>query len=95
MHRTKSVDFAMVLEGEIVLVLEEGETVLRPGDTVVQRGTSHQWENRGPVPCRMLFVLVDGEFTDELRDALADSDVATLSRQPFPLTRAQAADTAG
>jgi quercetin dioxygenase-like cupin family protein len=89
MHRTESVDFAMVLEGEIVLVLDEGETVMRPGDTVVQRGTSHGWENRGDVTCRMLFVLVDGEFTDELKDSFKDSDVPTLPRDPFPLEREQ------
>jgi quercetin dioxygenase-like cupin family protein len=95
MHRTESVDFAMVLEGEVVLVLDEGETVMRPGDTVVQRGTSHGWENRGDVTCRMLFVLVDGEFTGELRDSFKDSPVPTLPRDPFPLEREPAADAAG
>ena len=95
LHRTKSVDFAMVLEGEITLVLDDSETVMRPGDTIVQRGTSHGWENRGEVTCRMLFVLVDGEFTDELQEALNNSPVATLPRAPFPLDREPPVSAAG
>jgi quercetin dioxygenase-like cupin family protein len=46
-HRTQSVDYGIVLEGEVVLVLDDSETTLRAGDVVVQRGTDHRWENRG------------------------------------------------
>jgi len=70
MHRTQTVDYGIVLDGEIVLVLEDGETVLRAGDVVVQRGTSHRWENRSAAAARVAFVLIDGAFAPGLRDAL-------------------------
>lgn len=62
MHRTKTVDYGIVLSGEIHLVVDEGETLLKPGDVVVQRGTNHAWSNRSDEPCRMAFVLVDGKW---------------------------------
>lgn len=67
MHRTETIDYGIVLEGEIVLVLDEGETVVRAGDIVVQRGTNHGWANRSGRICRIAFVLIDGKF---------DADVA-------------------
>jgi quercetin dioxygenase-like cupin family protein len=66
MHRTESVDYGIVLEGEMVLVLTDSEVALRAGDIVVQRGADHAWANRSDRPARMAFVLVDGRFTDEL-----------------------------
>lgn len=69
-HRTESVDYGIVLDGEVILVLDESETALGPGDVVVQRGTSHRWENRSERTARMMFVLVDGVFSPELRTAL-------------------------
>lgn len=66
MHRTESVDYGVVLEGECTLVLERGEVVLRPGHVVVQRGTNHAWANRSGAVCRMLFVLVDGRFAPDI-----------------------------
>jgi mannose-6-phosphate isomerase-like protein (cupin superfamily) len=74
MHRTESVDYGVVIEGELTLVLDEGEVQLRPGSVVVQRGTNHAWANRSGAPCRMLFVLVDGRFGDAL--------VSTAAAQP-------------
>jgi quercetin dioxygenase-like cupin family protein len=62
MHRTESVDYGVVIEGELTLVLDEGEVLLKPGSVVVQRGTNHAWANRSGKPCRMLFVLVDGRY---------------------------------
>lgn len=62
MHRTKTVDYAMVLEGEIYLILDKEEVKLKAGDVVVQRGTSHAWSNRSGKPVKMLYVLMDGEF---------------------------------
>jgi mannose-6-phosphate isomerase-like protein (cupin superfamily) len=51
MHTTDTIDFEVVLSGEVVLELDDGaETVLRPGDTVVQNGTRHRWVNRGTEP---------------------------------------------
>lgn len=62
MHRTDSVDYAVVLSGEIWMLLDdpEDDVLLKPGDVVVQRGTNHAWANRGAEPCQMIFVLVDG-----------------------------------
>ena len=70
MHRTETVDVGIVLEGEVWLLLDDGsETRVGPGDAVVQRGTMHQWVNRSDRPVRMVFVLIDGEIADELREA--------------------------
>ena len=62
MHRTESVDYALVLEGEIVIVLDDSERLMQQGDFLVERGTSHAWANRSGKPCKMLFVLIDGAF---------------------------------
>jgi uncharacterized cupin superfamily protein len=66
MHRTETIDYGIVLEGEIVLVLDRGETTVRAGDIVVQRGTNHAWSNRSGKVCRIAFILVDGRFVDGL-----------------------------
>jgi quercetin dioxygenase-like cupin family protein len=66
MHRTETVDYGIVLEGELVLVLDEGETTVRAGDIVIQRGTNHAWANRSGKSCRIAFILIDGRFTDGL-----------------------------
>ena len=62
MHRTESVDYGVVIEGELTLVLDKGEVPLKAGSVVVQRGTNHAWANRSGKTCRMLFVLVDGSY---------------------------------
>jgi naringenin degradation protein FdeH len=66
MHRTKTLDYVVVIEGEIVLVLDDSEVVLKKGDVVVQRGTDHAWENRSNETTRMAFFHLDAEFSDEL-----------------------------
>jgi len=66
MHRTETVDYAVVLDGEIYLVLDEGEVKLTTGDVVIQRGTNHAWSNRSGKSVRMLYVLIDGEFDPAL-----------------------------
>jgi len=60
MHRTETVDYAIVLEGEIYAVMDEGETLLRAGDVLIQRGTNHAWANRSERTARIAFVLIDG-----------------------------------
>jgi mannose-6-phosphate isomerase-like protein (cupin superfamily) len=60
-HRTDSIDFAAVLAGEIDMVLDGTEVHLAAGDVLVQRGTIHNWINRGTEPCVIAFVLVDAE----------------------------------
>jgi mannose-6-phosphate isomerase-like protein (cupin superfamily) len=66
MHRTESVDYALVLEGEITIVLDNEEVLLKTGDFLVERGTNHAWANRSGKMCRMLFVLIDGKFDPEI-----------------------------
>lgn len=60
-HRTRSVDFAIVLSGEIWGVVDDGEVLMRPGDTMIQRGTNHDWQNRSDHPARVAFVLIDAK----------------------------------
>ena len=55
MHKSETLDFCLVLEGEITLVLDTEEVHLKAGDTVVQRGTNHAWSNRSGRPCRIAF----------------------------------------
>jgi hypothetical protein len=62
MHRTETIDYGIVLEGELTLIMDVGETVVRAGDIVVQRGTSHGWANRSNRHCRIAFILIDGEY---------------------------------
>ncbi len=60
-HATDTVDYAICLEGEVWAVLDEDETLMRPGDVLIQRGTYHAWSNRSDKICRMLFILIDAE----------------------------------
>src|SRR5215475_4942081 len=60
MHRTKSVDYAIVLQGEIDMLLDDSEVHLKAGDFLVQQATNHAWVNRSDKVCRIAFVLIDG-----------------------------------
>lgn len=70
MHRTESIDYGIVIEGTMTLVLDKGEVELKPGSVVIQRGTNHAWANRSGKPCRMLFVLIDGRYAPDIAAAL-------------------------
>ena len=59
MHRTDSLDYAVVLTGEIYMMMDEDEYLLKAGDVVVQQGTNHAWSNRGTEPCQIAFILID------------------------------------
>src|SRR6266571_5160406 len=61
MHRTKSIDYGVVISGEIDMVLDDSEVHLKAGDVLVQRGTNHGWVNRGRENCRIAFVLIDAK----------------------------------
>lgn len=65
MHRTETIDYGIVIEGELVLILDKGETTVRKGDVIVQRGTNHAWANRSGKVCRIAFILIDGQFADD------------------------------
>jgi quercetin dioxygenase-like cupin family protein len=73
MHRTETIDYAVVLEGEITLVLDDEDVQLKTGDVVIQRGNNHSWSNRSDKLCRMLYILIDGRFDPELQ-ALFDKE---------------------
>jgi len=62
MHMTKSIDFGIILSGEIYLVLDKEEVLLKPMDTIVQRGTSHAWSNRSDRDCLVAYVLLDANI---------------------------------
>ena len=61
MHKTSTVDYIVVLRGEIYAILDKGETLLRPGDVFIQRGTNHSWSVRGSEPCIVAVVLVNAK----------------------------------
>jgi mannose-6-phosphate isomerase-like protein (cupin superfamily) len=75
MHRTRTLDYVVVIEGELVLILDDSEVTLKPGDVVVQRGTDHAWENRGDTVARAAFFHINARFSEEL-----------LAKLPQPLT---------
>jgi mannose-6-phosphate isomerase-like protein (cupin superfamily) len=66
MHRTETVDSGVVLSGEVYLILDHDEILLRPGDVFLQNGTSHAWSNRSAEPCRLAVTMVAGTFDPQL-----------------------------
>jgi hypothetical protein len=60
-HQTESVDYIVLLEGEVTLMLDEGDVAMKPFDVVIQRGTNHSWVNYGQEAALMMAVLVDGK----------------------------------
>jgi len=73
MHRTQTLDYAVVIEGEITLILDDSEAALGPGSVIVQRGTDHAWENRTDKRARMAFFHIAAEFGPELRAVLPET----------------------
>jgi mannose-6-phosphate isomerase-like protein (cupin superfamily) len=61
MHKTRSIDYGIVISGEIDMLVDEDEVHLKAGDVIVQRGTNHAWANRGTETCRIAFVLIDAK----------------------------------
>ncbi len=61
MHRTRTIDYAVVISGEIDMLLDDSEVHLKAGDVVVQRGTNHAWVNHGNAPCQVAFILLDAK----------------------------------
>jgi|SRR5579883_2775683 len=60
-HRTRTIDYAIVLDGEIDMLLDDSEVHVKAGDVVVQQGTNHAWVNRSGKPCRIAFILIDAK----------------------------------
>jgi mannose-6-phosphate isomerase-like protein (cupin superfamily) len=61
MHRTRTVDYAIIIAGEIDMMLDDAVVHVKAGDVVVQQATNHAWINRGKEPCRIVFVLMDSK----------------------------------
>ena len=80
MHRTQSIDYGIVLSGECILILDDSEVHLKAGDVVVQCGTIHAWTNRTDTICRIVFILVDGKFDDDLAEKQAEHDAGILGK---------------
>lgn len=72
MHRTETIDYAIVLSGEITMILDDDEVHLKAGDVLIQCGTNHAWSNRSNDICEVAFILIDGKFDDDLAAALTD-----------------------
>lgn len=71
MHRTETIDYAIVISGEITMVMDDQDVLLQAGDVLVQCGTNHAWSNRSNAPCVVAFVLLDGKFDPDLADMFA------------------------
>jgi mannose-6-phosphate isomerase-like protein (cupin superfamily) len=61
MHRTRTVDYAVIISGEIDMMLDDAVVHVKAGDVVIQQATNHAWVNRGKEPCRIIFVLMDSK----------------------------------
>ncbi len=61
MHRTRTVDYAIIMSGEVDMMLDDKTVHLKAGDVVVQQATNHAWLNHGTKPCRIIFVLMDAK----------------------------------
>jgi len=72
MHKTETVDYIILLQGEVTLLLDEGDVAMKPFDVVIQRGTNHGWVNHGSVPALLVAVLIDAEPGAFPGEALAD-----------------------
>jgi hypothetical protein len=79
MHKTNTIDYIVVLKGEIYAIVDKAETLLRPGDVFIQRGTNHSWSVRGNEPCIIAVVLVDAKPAGR---ANAKPAAKTAARKP-------------
>jgi mannose-6-phosphate isomerase-like protein (cupin superfamily) len=61
MHRTLTIDYAIIMQGEIDMLLDDSEVHLKAGDVLIQQGTNHAWVNRGTEPCRIAFILIESK----------------------------------
>ena len=66
MHKTKTIDYIILLKGNVTLLLDNDEVSLKPFDVVVQRGTNHAWVNNGEKPALLIAVLIDSEIQDNI-----------------------------
>ena len=81
MHKTSTVDYIVVLKGEIYAIVDKGETLLKPGDVFVQRGTNHSWSVRGNEPCIVAVVLVDAKPLSSLKKSAGTKKAAKRAKK--------------
>ena len=79
-HRTRTIDYAIVLDGEIDMLLDDSEIHVKAGDVLVQQATNHAWVNNGTKPCRIAFILIDGNTPHGLAAGL-ESVIFTIAYQ--------------
>ena len=93
MHRSASVDYAIVLSGEIVMLLDDTEFTCKAGDVIIQQATNHAWVNRSYRPCRIAFILMDGEdpLAPKARSSKTKSPKARSSKRKPAKAKAKAA----
>ena len=72
MHRTETIDYAIVLSGEITMLLDDEEVLLKAGDVLIQCGTNHAWSNRSKEMAEVAFILIDGKFDSGLAGKLME-----------------------
>jgi quercetin dioxygenase-like cupin family protein len=82
MHRTETIDYAIVLSGEITMIMDDTEVTLKAGDILVQCGTNHAWSNRSNAPSTVVFVLVDGQYDEELARSVEAFDAGAATSRP-------------
>ena len=98
MHTTATVDYLIVLKGEIVAILDKGETLLKAGDIMIQRGTNHSWSVRGTESCILAAILIDAKplgLAAKVAQARRKSMTAgkTVARKPAAKAKAAPAKT--
>ena len=82
MHKTNTVDYIVVLKGEIYAIVDKGETLLRAGDVFVQRGTNHSWSVRGTEPCIVAVVLVSANPAGKAQKAAVKASAKKAAKKP-------------
>jgi uncharacterized cupin superfamily protein len=69
LHRTETIDYGILIEGALTMLLDDSEVDMLPGDIVIQRGTIHAWANRSQTQtARIAFILIDGKYSDDLAE---------------------------
>ena len=81
MHKTSTVDYIIVLKGEIHAIMETGEKLLKAGDVLVQRGTNHSWSVRGNEPCVVAAILVNAKPVGGAKKAKQKSPAAKKAKK--------------
>jgi len=77
MHRAEAIDYCIVIEGEMTLILDDSEVLLKPGSVVVQRGANHAWANRSGKMCRMLYIQFNAQYEPSIAAAIAKASSST------------------